>query len=258
MLFLIGYMFIPMTVALVLQRIVYRQPLALLGVRWRVNRWFIVGWLCPVFLSLASLGASCLVPGVRFSPPSAVVGHTSSPRRGRPRRPPTTRACRTQKNALRGLPPWAFISLALAAGLVAGVTINAVAAFGEELGWRGFLPRYMRDMGFWRLSYLVGFIWGVWHVPVILQGVNYLSHPATGSLLMIAQMMLLSPLLMYVRMRARSVIAAAVMHGSINGTFGVSTLFLVGGNDLTTGAMGLPGLAAARRPQLADVHKRRR
>jgi hypothetical protein len=42
--------------------------------------------------------------------------------------------------------------LALGQGLIAGATINAVAGFGEELGWRGFLYRELSFLGFWKSS----------------------------------------------------------------------------------------------------------
>lgn len=54
--------------------------------------------------------------------------------------------------------------------------------------------------------------------------------------------MLLSPIFGYVRMRARSVIAAAVIHGSLNASAGLAIMVMRGGNDLTVGVTGLAGL----------------
>jgi membrane protease YdiL (CAAX protease family) len=62
--------------------------------------------------------------------------------------------------------------ISLIQGLFAGITINAVAGFGEELGWRGFLLREFDYMGFWKSSAIIGVIWGIWHAPLILQGHN--------------------------------------------------------------------------------------
>ncbi len=45
--------------------------------------------------------------------------------------------------------------LAVIQGLVGGVTINAIAGFGEELGWRGLLSKELHPAGFWRSSLLI-------------------------------------------------------------------------------------------------------
>ena len=125
---------------------------------------------------------------------------------------------------------------------MAGITVNALAAFGEELGWRGFLLREFKALGFTRASLFIGIIWGVWHTPLILQGHNYPQHPVAGVFLMILFCTLLTPLLNYVTLKARSVIAAAIMHGTLNGTAGIAIMMVKGGTDLTIGLTGAAGL----------------
>jgi membrane protease YdiL (CAAX protease family) len=110
------------------------------------------------------------------------------------------------------------------------------------LGWRGFLLQELRPLGFARASLFIGFIWGLWHAPLILQGHNYPQHPVTGVFMMILFCMLYTPLLNYITIKANSVIAAAIMHGSINGLAGVAIIMLQGGNDLTVGITGAAGL----------------
>ena len=58
---------------------------------------------------------------------------------------------------------------------------------------------------------------------------------------MIILCVLLDPIFSYVRIRANSVIAAAIIHGSLNATAGLSLMVVKGGNDLTVGAAGLAG-----------------
>jgi membrane protease YdiL (CAAX protease family) len=55
---------------------------------------------------------------------------------------------------------------------------------------------------------------------------------------------LLSPIFSYVRIKAKSVIAAAIIHGTLNATYGISIMLIKGGNDLTAGEMGLAGFIA--------------
>lgn len=121
--------------------------------------------------------------------------------------------------------------------------LRSIAGLGEELGWRGLLQTELHALGFWTSSAVIGLIWGAWHAPLVLHGHNYPEHPGWGVLAMIVLSILLSPLIGYVRLKARSVLAAAVMHGSLNASGGLAILLLRGGNDLTVGITGLTGLA---------------
>jgi membrane protease YdiL (CAAX protease family) len=137
---------------------------------------------------------------------------------------------------------WLGCCLALLQGLVTGITVNAVAGFGEELGWRGFLQRELSVLGFWKASAAIGLVWGLWHAPLIVRGFNYPEHPWVGVFAMTAMTVLLSPLFGYVTLKANSVVAAAIFHGTFNGAAPLMTLGVQGGNDLLVGMTGLAGL----------------
>jgi len=230
----IGYMFVPMIVSILLQKAVFKRPLVKpLGITFRLNSWWLLAWLLPPAVSFATIGVSLLIPGVEYSP-----GMGGLLARFRSLLPPEQFAeIERQIAATRIHPVW----IALAQGLVAGPTVNAVAGFGEELGWRGYLQKELGHLGFYRSSLLIGLIWGVWHMPIILQGHNYPAHPVAGVFMMIAWCMLLSPIFSFVRISARSVIAAAVIHGSLNATAGLAIMVVEGGNDLLVGVTGLAG-----------------
>jgi len=56
--------------------------------------------------------------------------------------------------------------------MVMGVTIGAALAFGEEVGWQGFLvPQIYKMMGFTKAAFFRGLVWSVWHWPLIIGGV---------------------------------------------------------------------------------------
>ena len=238
---LLIYMFMPMTMAIIVQKVIYKEPLKEpLGISFKPNRWFLVGWLLPPVVAFATIGVSLLLPGVEYSP--GMAGFFE--RFGSALTPQQLEEAKRQLAAL----PIHVIWIALLQGLIAGITINAVAGFGEELGWRGLLQRELGYLGFWRSSALIGLIWGVWHAPIIIQGYNYPQHPLAGVLMMTIFTLLLSPIFSYVRLKAKSVIAAAIIHGSLNGTVGLAIMVIKGGNDLTVGVTGLAGfivLAAA-------------
>lgn len=88
---------------------------------------------------------------------------------------------------------------------------------------------------------MIGLLWGLWHLPVIVNGYNYPGHPVAGPMMMTLLAILVSPLIGYVRLRAESVFAAAVFHGTFNAaaTLGI---FLSGGNVLVTGITGVIGM----------------
>jgi len=234
---LLLYMFMPMTAALVIQKGIYREPaLGPLGIRLdrRYLGWFVLAWVLPALIALAAFGVSLLLPGIRFAPGMegmiAQYGDRLTPEQ-----------LAEMKRQLAAIPWPALLALILAQGLIAGATINLIAAFGEELGWRGFLVRELSPWRFWPASLLIGVVWGIWHAPVILQGYNYPEHPRLGVLMMTAFAALFTPLITYLRLRAHSVFAAALMHGALNGAAGVSFVFLADGSDLTRGVLGAAG-----------------
>jgi len=230
------YMFVPMTVAIILQKFVYKEPLKVLGLSFKLNKWWLVAWLLPLVLAFLTMAVSLLIPGIHFSP--GMEGLIE--RFGSTLTPDQLAAMKAQVTAA----PFMILLITIIQGLIAGITINAVAAFGEEFGWRGFLQKQYSFMGFWKMSLVIGIIWGVWHAPLIIQGYNYPQNPSLGVFMMTIFTTLFTPLIIYVRIRAKSVIAAAIMHGSLNATAGLSFMFVSSGNDLLVGLMGLSGFIA--------------
>lgn len=230
------YMQFPMLSALLVQKLICREPVVEpLGISFRLNRWWAVGWLLPAVITLLSTGISILLPGVEYTP--GMEGYFEQLQKALP--PEQVELMKQQAAALPIHVFWIY----LVQGLVAGLTFNALVAFGEELGWRGFLQKEFASLGFWKSSVLIGVIWGVWHAPLVLQGVNYPYHPIAGVFMMVVFTTLLAPLFSYVRLKSGSVLAAAVMHGSLNGVARISVL-VVRGSDLLIGPTGLAGFIA--------------
>ena len=234
--FAVGYMFVPLLVALVLaRRDEQRRVREILGLHFSPNWWWMFAWLIPVLVALLAVGVGLLMPGVEFT--TGVEGMIA-----RYEHLMDAEQLEKMRQSVREMPVHPFW-LGLAQGLVAGVSINALVAFGEEAGWRGYLYDAWRPLGFWRYSGLVGLVWGVWHAPLILLGHNYPDHPYIGVVMMIAFCLLYTPVITLARDRSGSVVAAAVLHGTINATFGLAILPLAGGSDLLVGVTGLAGLA---------------
>lgn len=230
-------MFGPALGAVVAQRRAGESIAEPLGVVVKPNRWWVVAWLLPLVVQPLVIALGLLIPGVEWSPEFGGLLErlaTSLP-------PEKLAEAKAQLESF-GRP--ALFALMLGQALVAGISINALAAFGEELGWRGWLSRHFAALGFWRRSGLIGALWGLWHAPIILQGHNYPQHPIAGVPMMVVFCVLLAPLHELVRLRGGSVWAAAVMHGSVNASAGFGIILLRGGNDLTVGMTGLAGFVA--------------
>jgi membrane protease YdiL (CAAX protease family) len=113
--------------------------------------------------------------------------------------------------------------------------INVLFALGEEIGWRGFLLPKLLPLGQWRAIMSSGVIWGIWHVPTIIQGQNYPGHPVLGLFMMLIFCVLLGTILAWLYLNTRSPWAAALAHGSVNAVAGLPVLFMKSGFDLAFG-----------------------
>lgn len=142
------------------------------------------------------------------------------------------------------LPP---AGIAIAAQLllipVAAATVNAFVAFGEELGWRGFLVPALRPLGTWPALLLSGAIWGVWHAPIILLGYNFGRTDITGVLLMTGGCIAWGILLGWLRLRSASMWPAVFAHGMMNATAALVSLLYAAGTTFDMAFAGPLGVA---------------
>lgn len=194
------YMFTPMVAGVVT---LWRSsvPLSVVGLRRGRGRWLALAAVAPIALAYCVLGVSLVIPNVAFSPGADLVPGLDLPR------------------GVLG------ILGALVLVLVLGVTVNAAMAFGEELGWRGYLLWELAPLGFWRASLLIGAVWGLWHAPVIVEGYNYPSFPLVGVAVMTVATMAFSMLYTYLVIKARSVGAAVFFHGVFNASGGLVVVY---------------------------------
>ena len=233
MIFGMFYMLLPASCAIILQLIHKEKPFRNLSISFRFNRWFIIAGFVPIIAAFMALGISLFFPNVSFS----------SSFEGVLQQVPDDKKELAMEQLLK-FPPAIFLLISVLQAIAAGYTINAVFAFGEELGWRGFLLKALKEKKFLLVSLITGIVWGIWHFPLILRGHNYPQHPVLGVGMMVIFCVLLAPVMTYIVIKSKSVITAAIFHGSLNAIAGISVLYLVGGNDLTNGLTGFAGFIA--------------
>jgi CAAX protease family protein len=140
---------------------------------------------------------------------------------------------------------YVLISLAL-------IELSSIAAFGEELGWRGFLVPRLAGLGRVGAGLASGALWAAWHVP--LYGIN--PNMALFTLAVIAIGFVANEL----RAATGSVWPAAILHGAHNAG-GTITGTLVEGAPASIGSVmgttGLVPLAIYSTIALAIVVRRR-
>ena len=98
--------------------------------------------------------------------------------------------------------------------------LGLLGAFGEELGWRGFLLPRMMSGGF-RTPYLgCGLVWASWHLPLIALGGFYpTGHPLLMALVYGVGIVAMSFVFSELRLRSGSVWVATVAHAAHNFIF---------------------------------------
>jgi membrane protease YdiL (CAAX protease family) len=99
----------------------------------------------------------------------------------------------------------------------------------------------LREVKFWKAALFIGMVWGIWHFPLILMGHNYPNEPYWGVLLMVLMCILLGIIELYFVLKSKSMVVAAIMHGTINAVSGMTIYFVLGGNDFLNGMTGLAG-----------------
>ena len=224
------YMFFPMLCAMAIQLINKERFGSTELLKFRVKGVWFVAWLLPVVIVAVTIVINSLFEGCElgFNMPEI------------PGMEGLSEEDMSKISALQN--PKIMIITTLVSGLLAGITINAIAAFGEEYGWRNYLVNALRGKNFWVACLFIGVVWGFWHFPLILMGHNYPVHSVAGVFMMVAMCLALTPIELYFVLKAKSVYPAAIFHGTFNALAGATMLFISGGNDLINGCPGLAGI----------------
>ncbi len=228
-------MFPPLVAALFLTGPVLKLPVReSLGLTFGVNRFWGTAWLSPMLLLLVGLVVCWLLTGVE--PIHTVAQYLDFKRAG-----VSPEHLEAFEENIRRNPPghpfWLVVR-----GLPMSVTFNLLPALALESGFRGFLFREMPG-GFWGRSLKIGALAGLFLAPAA--GYHFSSAPLLGGVLTFVFMLVLSPSLVYLRVRAGSTVPVALFWSMLV-TLTHPALDLAGhAPDLYRPFFGVSGIVAA-------------
>ena len=202
-------MFFP-ALGVLITRLVTREGFknAMLHLNLRGNvRYYLIGWFGPMVLTLLGTLLYFVVCPSEFS----------------------LTAYQAQMDTVP-LPETLFWVVQVLLMLIAPL-LNLVPCFGEEWGWRGYLlPKVAARMKFLPTVLLTGFIWGIWHAPIIVAGHNYgMSYPGYpwwGIIAMCMFCIVAGTLFSFITLKTKSCWPAVFAHGMLNGTASIGVIFL--------------------------------
>jgi len=85
--------------------------------------------------------------------------------------------------------------------------------FGEEYGWRFYLQDRMFPLfGGYKGVVLIGIIWGLWHLPLNLVGMNFSASPVAGNLVYIVYTIVIGIIFSYAVLKTESIWIAVLLH----------------------------------------------
>jgi uncharacterized protein len=235
------YMMAPALAAIIVQKVIYKQPLKELGLDFKRTKWKGLFWLPLIqFLFCAFYVIVILVFGNLLKIES--FGFYSFDQGLFDQRMHEIMVASGTENLPQiPIPPAALLAVTIASSILIGGIVNGIFTFGEELGWRGFLYNETKRLGFWKSNLLIGTIWGFWHAPIILQGHNYPEHPVYGIFMMIPLSIALGFIMSWLRLRTNSVLAPALFHGMVNASGSGLLMLCYEYNDLVGSIAGVAG-----------------
>lgn len=122
--------------------------------------------------------------------------------------------------------------------------LNSFFAFGEEVGWRGWLLPALLPFGTWPALIVSGVVWGLWHSPLVLLGYNFGYTDIRGVLLMTAGSVAWGVLFGWSRLRSGSVWPAVIGHGSLNASGGLVLLLSANAEAVNLSIVGPLGVVS--------------
>lgn len=134
-----------------------------------------------------------------------------------------------------GFPAWSPFLLWVLLQLAGSLAVIPLA-FGEELGWRGYLVPALMPIGVGRMLVVSGIYWVLWHLPLLLYGGQFTDSvgEAVGyfALFVFTRAAPQVVVITWLRLASGSVWPAVLMHATSGLGFMVTTILSTAGTSL--------------------------
>ncbi len=98
-----------------------------------------------------------------------------------------------------------------------GLIARSIGAFGEEVGWRGFLtPRLYKLSNLTTTSIIIGLVWTIWHLPLMILSNYGGDFSILKVLFSCISLISLSFMLTWLRIKSGSLWVGVIYHASHN------------------------------------------
>lgn len=224
----------PLLAALLIQGPLLRQPvLEPLAITIRPSRAVLLAWLTPLFALIVGLVLTHLIFGANL-----ILSEEQLIEAKRSRLSGESLE-RFEAAVRRGeiSNPLSLITM----GLTGGMLVNLFPLLAEEIGFRGFLFRELPG-DFWRRSFLIGLIAGIFSLPTAFLLNLFPAHPLEGAALLFIFTVLSSPLLVYLRILTNSTIAVAITRAGFVAFFKVGADLAPDAHELVAPPFGIAGI----------------
>src|SRR5262249_49942810 len=145
---ILALMYIP-SIASIVARLVLREGFGDISLRWggsEGRRAALLGLVYPIAVGFVAYGIAWSMGLAQFRLPLSPRSHLYA------------------DSAVMSLTASFFIAATL------GTAVSCLLAFGEEVGWRGYMLTRLITVGVPRPVFISGLIWAFWHVPMIVSG----------------------------------------------------------------------------------------
>ena len=233
----------PLLATVLTQLIFKERPLRELGLALRFSHWHFIGWILMPIITVATLLLSVSLPGMNFLSGKVVDEFMTHPDM---MDGVTRNAASRMVDLVDRLPLLDSSSLLLlifVGALLIGATVASLFTTCMETGWRGYLLRQLEGLPFLEACLWSGISWGLSLVPLVLMGFFYGNHNVLGMPMIVLFCTLLTPLLVYVRVKSATLWSSATMVATLLLCLPVFHLYVIGYDALYTSLTGLSGIA---------------